>query len=332
MRSVQPDELKELMSRFDSVRVLVVGDVMMDEYVWGRVDRISPEAPVPVVHVQRESWVPGGAGNVVTNLCALGVSTDLLGLLGDDEPGRALREELAGRGVGVDGLLSDSSRTTIRKTRVVAQHQQVVRVDREKREPIDEALTSRLLDAAYRALPETDVVVIEDYGKGIVTEKVCAGLIAKARELGKPVLVDPQIRRFHMYRATNLVTPNLREAADAVGVEPHNDDECAEMIARRLKEMIDCDMVLVTRGEGGMSLLKADGEFCTMPAAAREVFDVSGAGDTVVATVAAGIGAGGRPEAACALANYAAGGVVAKLGTATVTRDEIVNAIETGSV
>jgi len=330
MRSVQADELKELMARFDSVRVLVVGDVMMDEYVWGQVDRISPEAPVPVVHVQRESWVPGGAGNVVTNLRALEISTELLGLVGDDAAGRALRDDLARRGVAVDGLLVEPSRTTIRKTRVVAQHQQVVRVDREKRDPIDEVLTSKLLDAAYQSLPETDIVVIEDYGKGTVTEKVCAALIAKAHELGRPVLVDPQIRRFQMYRGANLVTPNLREAADAVGVEPHNDDECVERIARRLKEIINCDMVLVTRGEGGLSLLNNDGEFCTIPAAAQDVFDVSGAGDTVVATVAAGISAGGRLEAACALANYAAGCVVAKLGTATVTRDEIANAIRTG--
>lgn len=330
MKSVQPDELRELMSRFDGVRVLVVGDVMVDEYVWGQVERISPEAPVPVVDVRRESWVPGGAGNVVTNLRALGVSTDLLGLVGDDEPGRALLAELTRRGVGVAGLIADSTRATIRKTRVIAQHQQVVRVDREKREPIAEPLISKLLDLAYRVLTETDILVIEDYGKGIVTEEVCAGLIEKARELGRPVIVDPQKHRFHMYRQTTLVTPNLREGADAVGVEPRNDDDCVEGIGRRLKEMLDCDMVLVTRGEGGMSLLKADGEFYTIPAAAREVFDVSGAGDTVVAAVAAGIGAGGRPEAACALANYAAGCVVAKLGTATVTRDEINEALESG--
>ena len=332
MNTVRPEELRELMSRFDAVRVLVVGDVMVDEYVWGQVERISPEAPIPVVDVQRESWVPGGAGNVAANLRALGVSTDLLSVVGEDEPGRALLAELTRRGVGVAALLADSTRATIRKTRVIAQHQQVVRVDREKREPIAEPLISKLLDLAYRALTETDILVIEDYGKGIITEKLCSGLIEKTRELGRPVVVDPQKRRFQMYRGTTLVTPNLREAADAVGVEPHNDDECVEGIARRLKETLDCDMVLVTRGEGGMSLLKTDGEFCTLPAAAREVFDVSGAGDTVVATVAAGIGAGGRPEAACALANYAAGCVVAKLGTATATRDEINDVLESGPV
>jgi len=323
MDNVGHEELIEMMSRFDDVRVLVVGDVMVDEYLWGHVARISPEAPVPVVEVRRYSWAAGGAANVALNLRALGASVDLAGVVGDDPAAATLLDELNKQGVGTAGLVTDPARPTTHKIRVMAQHQQVTRIDREDRAPLAEPVASKLLDAAGEALPNADAVVIEDYGKGVVTAAVSAHLIRQARELGKPVIVDPKERRFRMYRGATLITPNLREAADATDVEERNDDETVEWIARRLKETLACDMVLITRGEKGMSLVSSDGSFCTIPTAAREVFDVSGAGDTVVAAIAAGLGAGGRIEAACGVANHAASCVIAKLGTATATRDEI---------
>jgi len=324
MDNVAREELIELMSRFDDVHVLVVGDVMVDDYLWGHVARISPEAPVPVVEVRRESWTAGGAANVALNLRALGVGTELVGVIGNDSAGEMLVGELRKQGVGVAGLVVDSDRPTTRKTRVMAQHQQVTRIDREMRSPIPEQVMSELSEAANDLLAGSDVLVIEDYGKGVVTAAVCTDLIRRARELDKPVIVDPKERRFRMYRGATLVTPNLREAADATDVEERNEDETVEWIGRRLKETLSCDMVLITRGEKGMSLVKSDGSFCTIPTAARQVFDVSGAGDTVVAAVAAGMGTGSGIEVACAVANHAASCVIAKLGTATVSRDEII--------
>ncbi len=323
MDSVGREEVRELMARFGDTRVLVVGDVMVDEYVWGHVARISPEAPVPVVEVQRESWTAGGAANVALNLRALGTEVDLVGVVGDDPAAAMLVDELNKQDVGVTGLIPDPERPTTQKTRVMAQHQQVTRIDREVRSPLTEPVASRLLDAAARALPAADALVVEDYGKGVVTAAVCKSLIDRAHELDKLVIVDPKERRFRMYHGATLITPNLREAADATDIEERNDDATVEWIARRLRELLSCEMVLVTRGEKGMSLVKADGTFCTMPTAAQEVFDVSGAGDTVVAALAAGLGAGGRIEAACVVANHAASCVIAKLGTATATRDEI---------
>jgi len=323
METVDRGELVELMARFDDVRVLVLGDVMVDKYLWGSVTRVSPEAPVPVVEVQRESWAAGGAANVALNLRALGAAVDLAGVVGRDPAAEMLADQLKTVEVGVAGLITDPERVSTCKTRVLAQHQQVTRIDREVRTPIGEPVAAKLLDAITGVLPAADAVIVEDYGKGVVTASLCAALIQRARELGKPVIVDPKERRFRMYRDATLITPNLREAADATDVEEQNEDETVQWIGRRLKETIPCEMVLITRGETGMSLIKSDGTFHTIPTAAREVFDVSGAGDTVAAAVAAGLGAAGRIEAACMLANHAAGCVVAKLGTATVTRDEI---------
>lgn len=315
------DALANLMGRFDDVRVLVVGDLMVDEYLWGHVGRISPEAPVPVVEVRKDSWVPGGAANVATNLRALGATVTLAGVIGNDETGSKLVDRMKELSIDVAAVVADPARITTRKTRVMAKHQQVTRIDRESRSPIAEP--GEILEKVKSVLGDVDVIVIEDYGKGVVTAAVCSGIIEAAGELGKPVIVDPKERRFRMYRGATLITPNLHEAADATDIEEHNNDETVEWIGRRLKEMLGCEMVLITRGEKGMSLVTEDGTFFTIPTIAREVFDVSGAGDTVVATIAAAVGAGGDMENACVLATHAASCVVAKLGTATVTRDEI---------
>ncbi len=313
----------ELMDRFDDVRVLVIGDLMVDEYLWGHVGRISPEAPVPVVEVRDDSWVPGGAANVAANLRALGANVTLAGVVGCDSVGGELVDKLDSMGIGTKGIVVDAGRTTTQKTRVVAKHQQVARIDREDRAPLSESVMSELIQSAESAVTGVDVVVIEDYGKGVVTAGMCKSVVRAADETNKPVIVDPKERRFRMYRGATLITPNLHEAADATDIEEHNDDVTVEWIGRRLKEMLGCETVLITRGEKGMSLVTKDGTFVTIPTVAREVFDVSGAGDTVVATISAVTAAGGDIETACVLATHAASCVVAKLGTATVTRTEI---------
>lgn len=313
--------LRRLVAAFPRLRVLVVGDLMLDQFVWGDVERISPEAPVPVVRQAREEFRAGGAGNVVSNVCALGGRAVAAGIVGRDEGGRRLVAELRSLGARVDGVLATGSAPTIRKTRIIAHHQQVVRVDREGATGDGRAL-GRLADFVLRNVRRFDALLISDYGKGTVSPELLARL-AEARRRGDFLcLIDPKRRNFAHYRGATLVKPNRDEAAAAAGIEIE-DQASLRAAGRRLLEMWDAQAVLISRGEAGMTLFRREGGMRHFPTAAREVYDVTGAGDTVLAACALALAAGGTFEEATVLANQAAGIVVGKVGTATVSAAEL---------
>jgi D-glycero-beta-D-manno-heptose-7-phosphate kinase len=303
---------------FDNSRVLVVGDVMLDRYWFGDVERISPEAPVPVLKVARVEDRPGGAANVARNIAALGAQCTLLSVVGADEPGNSLQKLLTEQG-GVEALLhrDDTIATTI-KLRAIARHQQLLRIDFET-QPSHEVLHAKLAD--YRAkLPQADVVVLSDYGKGGLAH--IAEMIELARASGKQVLVDPKGEDYARYRGATLLTPNRSEFRQVAGSWKNEEELTAK--AQQLRGELQLDALLVTRSEDGMSLYRAGQPVLNEPVQAREVFDVSGAGDTVIATLAAMLAGGADLPQAMRIANRAAGIVVGKLGTAVVSREEII--------
>jgi rfaE bifunctional protein kinase chain/domain len=313
--------LAEALERLTGVRVLTVGDLMLDEYVWGRVSRISPEAPVPVVEVDGHSHVPGGAANVASGVVALGGSAVLGGVVGADEPGRRLREALAERSVDCGGVLDSPGRRTTVKTRVIAHSQQVVRTDFEGREPLEDDLAERLIGWAAGELDGIDVLVLSDYAKGLLTPYVLQSLIEQATNAGKPIVVDPKGVRYERYRGATVLTPNVHDAERAAQLPVQDHDDLLE-VSRRLESVLPGTHLLITRGAEGMSLMRG-GESVDIAADARDVYDVTGAGDTVVATLAAALGRGVAVEDAVRLANAAAGIAVGKVGTASVTLDEL---------
>ena len=315
------------LGRFKDVRLLVIGDVMLDHYIWGRVDRISPEAPVPVVEVTRESVHLGGAANVAHNIVSLGGQADLCGLIGADDVGRRIRSELAGLRIGVDGLATDRSRPTTQKTRVIAHSQQVVRFDREQRREIPPAVERRLLSVIRRRIGRAHGVVVSDYAKGVVTESLMSELIGMAEGRRIPVLVDPKVSHIQYYKGARVVTPNASEALGAAGIEDRT-EEGLMRAGRTLLARLGAQAVLVTRGEQGMSLFEKTGGTTHIPTVAREVYDVTGAGDTVIATLALAFGAGAPIKEAAVLANCAAGIVVGIVGTATVPRATLARFIQ----
>jgi D-beta-D-heptose 7-phosphate kinase/D-beta-D-heptose 1-phosphate adenosyltransferase len=330
MNQLTQQRAREIARRIGSRRVVVYGDVMLDEFVWGDVTRISPEAPVPVVDIRRESVHLGGAANVLANLLALGSRASVVGVVGSDTAGERLRQELrrAAGGEGADEtLVVDESRPSTIKTRIIAHNQLVVRADRERRTPVEASVEERLVQALLRALAGADVLVVSDYDKGAVTQRVLGEILPAAREQGIPVLVDPKIRNFSFYHPATLVTPNHHEALQLAGMEEHT-DEGLKAAAHIIRERLACESVLITRGERGMMLLEKEREPVYVETAAREVYDVTGAGDTVIATVSAALAAGASMLEAAILANQAAGIVVGKVGTATATADEIVNSIQ----
>ncbi|WP_040404789.1 bifunctional D-glycero-beta-D-manno-heptose-7-phosphate kinase/D-glycero-beta-D-manno-heptose 1-phosphate adenylyltransferase HldE [Ectothiorhodospira sp. PHS-1] len=304
------------MPAFEQARIMVVGDLMLDRYWSGATARISPEAPVPVVHVNEVEERPGGAANVAVNLAQLGVQTRLLGIVGEDEAGHALEGLLAQARVSCDFARS-SRATTITKLRVLSRHQQLLRLDFEQ--PLEAADTASLPDRLAGHLAGQAVVVLSDYGKGALAE--VARMIRMAREARVPVLVDPKGRDFERYRGTTLLTPNLAEFEAVVGPCPHDD----RLISRgeKLREDLDLEALLITLSERGMLLLRAGRDPLHLPTRAREVYDVTGAGDTVIAVIAAALGAGQDLAQAATLANLAAGIVVGKLGTGCVTPAEL---------
>ena len=319
----------EIVVRMRSKTIVVLGDVMLDEFVWGDVTRISPEAPVPVVDIRRESVRLGGAANVLANLIALGARARVVGIVGDDRAGERLQAELNEAGALHAGasLVVDESRPTTIKTRIIAHNQLVVRADRERRTQVAGEAEERLIETLRGALKEADAFVVSDYDKGAVTARVLGEILPLAVELKIPALVDPKIRNFNAYRPATLVTPNHHEALRLTGTEDDTDAGMAQA-ARLIRAQLECDSVLITRGEQGLMLLEGDGEPVYVPTAAREVYDVTGAGDTVIATLAAALASGASLVEAAMLANHAAGLVVGKLGTATVSADELLDAIK----
>ena len=306
--------------------VVVYGDVMLDEFVWGDVTRISPEAPVPVVDVRRESFHLGGAANVLTNLRALGARAAVVGVVGPDRAGERVRSELREAGaLGADeNLITDVSRPTTVKTRIIAHSQTVVRADRERREPVDGPTEERVVAALKRLLRGADALVVSDYDKGAVTPGALDEVLPLAEVAGVPVLVDPKFRNFDSYRPATLVTPNHHEALRLTNTEDDTDEGMARA-ARAIRGRLGCRSVLITRGARGMMLLEGDGPPTYVPTAARAVYDQTGAGDTVIATLAASLAAGATLVEAAMLANHAAGIVVGKIGTATASAEELVS-------
>ena len=312
--------LEELLHRAREVHVLVVGDLMLDVYLRGNSSRISPEAPVPVVKVSEEWRALGGAANVAANAVALGARCTVVGCLGSDAGGRELRQELEEGGINADGVVETPGRPTTIKTRIMARHQQVARYDIEVEEDIDQETTSALVDKISELLPAADAVVLEDYNKGVLIAPVIAAAIRLARELGKPIVVDPKFRSFLAYRGATVFKPNLVELAAVLREDIHPED--AKWLAR-LRSELECDHLLVTLGEDGMALSTSADEFLRVPAVARSVYDVSGAGDTVIASIAVALAAGATIEEAAVLANHAAGIEVGKAGVATVSPEEL---------
>jgi D-beta-D-heptose 7-phosphate kinase/D-beta-D-heptose 1-phosphate adenosyltransferase len=313
--------LERLLDAFARVRLLVLGDLVLDEYVWGDVERVSPEAPVPVVHVQQETVVLGGAGNVVRNAVALGADVCFCSVVGDDEAGRRAVDLLKHQGVDPSGLVVAAGRPTTRKTRVVARNQQVVRFDRETLEPPPAQVGRALLEALEAALPGCDGVVIEDYGKGVLSDATAREAMRRFLEGRVPVVVDPK-SELDPYRGAALVKPNLREAEALSGVRVRDAADLARAAAL-LRERLGGAQVIVTRGADGMTLFDAGEVGVDVPTVAREVFDVQGAGDTTIATLALALRVGATLLEAAVLANAAAGVVVGKLGTATASPDEV---------
>jgi len=327
--TVAPGRVRTLLAAAQRTRILVVGDVMLDRFIWGRVTRISPEAPVPVVEHDHESSMPGGAANVARNLTALGTSTAILSAIGPDAPGRELRRLLGETGVDCAGLIPTPARQTSIKTRVIANQQQVVRVDRETRGGIDARLAARLLAAVDRQLDQAAAVIVGDYGKGVVTQALLDGVKARCRARGIWLSLDPKpVHRLNL-TGLSLITPNRKEAFElAEETDPGRApsplaDPALRRVVDRLLTGLRPALLLVTLGEQGMLLCSTGRPPFHIPTVAQEVFDVSGAGDTVIATFTAAIAAGASPIEAAILSNHAAGVVVGKVGTATVTAAEL---------
>ena len=319
----EPSELVQLVENLSQARVLCVGDLMLDRFVHGSVDRISPEAPIPILQINNEISMPGGAGNVVRNLAALGANVRFITALGNDSAGKELSVLLNSFDRVDPVLVVDTGRTTSIKTRYLAGNQQILRADQESTEALAPELADTLLSEARRALKDSDLVVLSDYGKGVLSSDLIQGVIEGAREAGKPVIVDPKGHDYARYQGADLITPNLTELEGATHLPVTNDDEVIAA-AQKLIEDHDLSAVLATRSKDGMTLVAKDGEVTHLAAEAREVFDVSGAGDTVVATLGAAMCVEKDLARAAKLANIAAGIVVGKVGTAVAYAKDVI--------
>jgi|ERR1051326_907097 D-beta-D-heptose 7-phosphate kinase/D-beta-D-heptose 1-phosphate adenosyltransferase len=325
---INQNRASELFKRMPDRNVLVLGDVMLDEFIWGEVSRISPEAPVPVVDIKRESTHLGGAANVLANLLSLGANASVIGVVGDDFGGERIRSSVREKSAlqTDDLLIADKSRPTTIKTRIIAQNQMVVRADREHRTPVNREIEARILGAFKLAIENAHALIVSDYDKGVITPRILAEVLPYAYPR-MPVLIDPKLRNFDAYRPATLITPNHYEALRVTSLE-EDSDIGLQTAAKTIRTRLGCDAVLVTRGDRGMILLDGHREPLFVEAAAREVYDVTGAGDTVIATLAAALAAGASMPEAAVLANHAAGIVVGKLGTATATAAEILATIQ----
>jgi D-glycero-beta-D-manno-heptose-7-phosphate kinase len=326
MIELSKQRAEQLTDQFEGKRIIVLGDLMLDEFIWGRVRRISPEAPVPVVEIDRHTLALGGAGNVASNLVALGASPVPLGTIGDDSDAERLRAAFKEIGVSSETLVSDRARPTTLKTRIIAHSQQVVRADRENRQPVSREIEEMVFNSFRQQIDTADGVVVSDYSKGLLTSSVLSRCLGAARERSLIVCLDPKRRNFTEYQPVTVITPNTQEASEAAGI-PIEDEVSLKEAGRAILGSIDCSAVLVTRGEEGMSLFVKGGQLNHIPTVAREVYDVTGAGDTVIAMLALALAAGASLAEAAVLANHGAGVVVGKVGTATVTRGELLATI-----
>ena len=315
--------LNKYVDLFPKTRILVVGDIVLDHYIWGKVSRISPEAPVPVVNVTRENLLLGGATNVVNNIHVLGGCVNVCGVIGDDEAGRQLLHLLRTQGIGTDGLIVDSARPTTIKTRIIAHSQQVVRFDRESKVRIERDTHKQIFDFVKQQVKEgINAIVLSDYCKGVVTSDLVRDIVKLAKRNKVIVSVDPKVSHFGMYSGVTILTPNINEASIGSKIEI-DDDESLLKAGTLLLKRLKCDAVLITRSEQGMSLFEHGGRVTHIPTVARDVFDVTGAGDTVISTLTLAMASGASMVDAAKISNYAAGIVVGVMGTATVKPEEL---------
>jgi len=318
--------LETILSNFKGRKILVLGDLMLDEYLWGSVTRISPEAPVPVVEVTRESARPGGAANVAWNLTALGALPVLVGVIGNDRAGEQLIEELKLYQIPSRGIFKDRNRSTTVKTRIIAHHQHVVRADRELKEDISVELEDRILEFLDSEIEGVEAILIEDYNKGVLTREVIRRTIQRAKDLRKIITVDPKFNNFFEFKGVTLFKPNQREVEAILGIKIEEEEDLIKA-GKTMVERLDGASVLLTQGEQGMTLFENSGKLTHIPTVAREVFDVSGAGDTAIATLTLSLTAGANLREASFIANYAAGIEVGKVGIVAVSYPELLQTI-----
>lgn len=314
------NELLNILNNFKGKRILVIGDMMLDKYIFGNVERISPEAPVQVVEVEKENYLPGGAANVANNIAALQGNAFMAGIIGKDREADILLNELKKRNITTQGIFIDSNKPTIQKVRILGQKQQLLRIDYEKREYLNKEIENKILNFIKEKISNIDAVIISDYAKGVITQN----LIDQIKDIAKDkiIIVDPKPKHKDFYKGVSLVTPNIKEAKEMTNKEDINE------VGKELINKLNTE-ILITRGEKGMSLFEKH-EITHIPTKAKEVYDVSGAGDTVVATLTLALAAGATLKQAAILANHAAGITVGKLGTSTVSIEEIKQSLENG--
>ena len=327
MKIEEIGKIKKTVANFKKANVLVIGDLILDEFLWGDVSRISPEAPVPVVWVKRESFMPGGASNVANNIKSLGANTFIAWVIGDDERGAILKGELDQKGIDTCGIIVDESRPTTLKTRVVAQHQQVVRIDKENVSALSDAMILRIINYTKSVMDKLDAVIIEDYGKGVITPRLLKEIVPLAKRHNKIISVDPKEEHLKYYQGITLITPNNHEASKAVGFQIKDAATLKKAGAEMLKKF-KCKISLITLGENGMAVFQKDKPMRHIPTVAQEVFDVSGAGDTVIACYTLALASGADPVQAAHISNCAGGIVVGKVGIAVVSPGELLKKIE----
>lgn len=319
--------LEKILNGFSKAKILVVGDIMMDRFIWGRVSRISPEAPVPVVVVDKETFLLGGAANVMNNIHSLGGRVSLCGVVGDDGIGQRIVEELTRIGTETRWIVVEQGRQTTVKTRIIAHQQQVVRIDRETTDHLKAHTLRTISGFLEEAVNGADGIILSDYGKGLLTRGLIRLTIRRAKAAGKFVMVDPKLKNFFSYRGATVVTPNSSEASSALGI-PITDLVSLNRVGTMLLKKLGCHVLVITRGEEGMAIFEPHRQPLLVPTVAKEVFDVTGAGDTVIGTMALAVAAGAEVKDAAMLANYAAGIVVGKRGTATVTAQELIRVMK----
>lgn len=316
-------------NKFGKANILVVGDIMLDKYIWGDVNRISQEAPVQIVNVVNETYLPGGAANVANNLVSLGAKVTLVGLVGDDEEKDRLIKELNKKNIGTDGIFVDSKRPTTKKVRIVSKNQQLLRIDYEKSQNADHDISRKLISFVESKIGCHDILIISDYSKGVITKEVLISIKEICKNNGKKIIADSKPNNLHLYRGVFMITPNHHEACKFALVDDKNEDDHIFMAGEKLKDNLNTN-VLITRGSRGMTLFEKGKDPLNMPAKTREVYDITGAGDTVVAALAIAIASGSDLGTASLISNYAAGVVVGKLGTSTLTKEELIEAINNG--
>ncbi len=316
------EELKEYIDRFSDSSIVVVGDIIMDEYIWGDVSRISPEAPVPVVDIRDETKMLGGAANVLNNIASLGGKSILCGVVGDDATGQEIVDRVKNLGLRTDGIVRESGRPTSIKTRVVAHNQQVVRFDRECRKKLASESVKRIIDFIRQMEEGYNAIIVADYGKGVISAELMEGLRGLVLKSKAVLAVDPKIGNFEYYQNVHVITPNHYEAGAFCRFEIV-DEETLNRAGRQILSELHCHSVLITRGKDGMSLFENSGEISHIPTVAQKVFDVTGAGDTVISTFCMGLASGMDPKTAAVISNFAAGIVVGEVGTSTVKADEL---------